>query len=150
MGEILEMRISQENAEKEMEKYLAYFDLNIDELKSEQSNSDRRDALQSSYDRLIKAVRKGRLEVKTDGGEDGDEIQLIQTVGKIGKETKLIYKELSGAAKVAMKDAETNDDYGRVYALAGSLNGLGMAGMKKLKGRDLSTAESIGAIVMNI
>ncbi len=149
MGELLEMKISTESAEKQLDEYLSYFDLDMDELKSEQKDSAVKDNLDMSYGRLIKAIRQGRLQIKFDGGDDGDEAQLIQEVGRKNK-TILTYKELTGAAKMSMKQVDANDNYGKMYSLVAFLTGESLLVIKKLKGRDCSLVESIGLILLQI
>ena len=77
---------------------------------------------------------KGILEIKTE-----DEFLIIQTL-KNG--TRLEYVEITGKAKVMMDKEKGN--HGKMYALLGSLSGLGSKALKDMKGVDVSLAETLG------
>ena len=141
------LKISEGSAERILDEYLDYFDLSLKSLLEENENSeDLQNSIRQAYNRLVSAIQKGKIEINM----SDDTCLLIQHIGK-GENSKTIeYKELSGAAKVAMKNAGADDLYGKIYSLVGSLTGVGKEGITKLKGRDLSLAESIGMLIMQI
>jgi hypothetical protein len=49
-----------------------------------------------------------------------------------------------------MDGYKEDDHYHRMYALAGSLNGLGATGMSQLSELDMSAAECIGFIFLQV
>jgi plasmid stabilization system protein ParE len=130
---------SRKVAEQEIEKMLDYYEIDIDEIE----DKDLKRAIRGSFDRLIKAVRLGRLEIKL---EDG--IKIVQKL-RDGS-TKIEYREIDGVAKTAMAGKQDADYYGKSYALMGSLSNLGEAAIKKLKGPDLSLVEVLGMIFLSV
>ena len=130
--------LSKDSAKNELQKMLDYYEIDIDEIEDKKL----KDAIKSGYDRLIKAVRLGRLEVKTD-----NEIKVIQT---LRNDTKIEYREIDGKAKVQMAGKKEDDYYGKSYALMGSLSGLGENAISQLKGVDLSLAEVLGMIFLSV
>ncbi len=126
-------------AKAELKKMLDYYEIDIDEIE----DKDLRRAIQQGYDRLIKAVRLGRLEVKLEGG-----IKIIQRLRD--EKTILEYREIDGVAKMEMAGKDEKDHYGKAYALMGSLSGLGEGAIKKLKSVDLSLAEVLGLIFLSV
>ena len=140
-------KLSKESAEEILDSYLDYFDLTLVELLEENEENDGIDkAIKTSYNRLVKDIRKEKVEIEV----SEETCTLTQHVGKHEKRKSLVYRELSGAAKVAMKNSKSDDLYGKIYSLVGSLTGLGKEGITQLTGRDLSTAESIGMLLMQI
>ena len=132
-------KLSEETAINEIEKMLEYYAIGVNEIKDEQLKS----AIELGYERLIKAVRLGRLEIKLENG-----IQVIQTLRN--GSTKITYKEIDGNAKSAMAGKKPDDHYGKSYALMGSLSGLGESAIKQLRGVDLSLAEVLGLIFLSV
>jgi plasmid stabilization system protein ParE len=131
--------LSKESAANELKKLFDYYEIDIDEIE----DKDLKKAIQQGYDRLIKAVRLGRLKVNIDGG-----IKVIQTLR--GSSETIEYKEIDGTAKTQMDGKARDDYYGKSYALMGSLSGLGEAAIKKLKGVDISLAEVLGLIFLAV
>jgi plasmid stabilization system protein ParE len=130
--------LSKSAAENELEKMFDYYEIDVDEIE----DKDLKKAIKQGYDRLIKAVRLGRLQIKIEQG-----ITVIQTL-RNGEE--LVYKEINGEAKMAMAGKEQNDYYGKSYALMGSLSDWGEGAIKKLKGVDLSLVEVLGMIFLSV
>ncbi len=129
-------KISQESAEAQMKKFFDYYDFDIEE---DVLNSAARNAVKTAAQRIKKAIRKGLVEI-----EDVEGIKVSQTV----KGEKISYKELDGHCKITSDKYE--GEYAKIYAMAGYLTGLGLEGIKELKGKDLSIAESIGMLFLQI
>jgi len=134
--------LSKDAAKNELKKMLDYYEIDIDEIE----DKDLKRAIMQGYDRLIKAVRLGRLEIKLESG-----IQVIQyRRADEDKSDPIIYREIDGVAKSEMAGKAADDNYGKAYALMGSLSGLGEAAIKKLKSVDLSLAEVLGLIFLSV
>lgn len=138
LGEKTEYKIDKPTAKNTLKKMLDYYEIDIDEIEDKELKR----AIQSGYDRAIKAARLGRLSVEL---EDG--IKVIQTT-RSGE--KIEYKEIDGHAKTQMSGKAADDVYGKSYALLGSLSGLGENAIKSLKGVDLSLAEVLGLIFLSV
>lgn len=127
-----------EAAEKVIQQIFDYYELDVDEIE----DKDQKKFIKQNYDRLIKAARLGRLEVKLEKG-----IQIIQ---HLRDDDRLItYGEISGSAKVATAGKEATDFYGRIYAVMGVVSKEGEDAIKLLKGVDLSLCEVLGAIFLS-
>lgn len=130
---------SKETAKNELKKMLDYYEIEIEEIEDEKL----RTAIENSYNRLIKAVMKGRLRINLNDG-----IEIVQKL-KDGT-TEIKYKEINGKAKTAMAGKKEDDFYGKAYALMGSLSGLGESAISSLKGVDLSLVEVLGLIFLAV
>lgn len=129
--------LSKDAAEAVVMSIFKYYEIDPSEIE----DKEQKKFIAANYDRLVKAARLGRLEVETEKG-----IKVIQHLKESSE--KIEYKEIDGNAKVATAGKETTDFYGRIYAVQGSLSGLGETGIKKLKGVDLSLCEVLGAIFL--
>ncbi len=131
--------LSPESAANEIKKLFDYYEIELDEIE----DADLKKAIKMGYDRLIKAVRMGRLEIKVENG-----IHVIQHL-RSGK-TDISYREIDGKSKTSMAGKSKEDYYGKSYALMGSLSNLGEAAITQLKGVDLSLAEVLGLIFLAV
>ena len=132
--------LSKDSAENELAKMIDYYEIDIKEIE----DKELRRAIQQGYDRLIKAVRLGRLKIDTTDGQ----IKITQTLRANGDTIE--YREIDGQAKSSMAGKSDGDNYGRAYALMGSLSGLGETAIMKLKGVDLSLVEVLGLIFLSV
>jgi len=136
MTNVTKMGISKESAALQMQVFYDHYDVDISALPDEVGA-----AVSMASSKLIKAIRRERLEVII---EDGD-LKIKQTIqtGEV-----IEYAELCGESKIAMGKKSEGDNYGKIYALLGSLSGLGETAIINLKGKDLTTAEAIGVLLM--
>jgi hypothetical protein len=132
--------ISEEVAQEHIDGFIEYYGISTDELPDNLSR-----AITSSLAKMKAAIRTGQLEIKITPETITIEQNLVKPVGKI---EKLIYKEVDGGSKVAMK--EDGGDYSKTYQFLGALTGEGSAVITKLKGRDLSLAESLGVVFLQV
>lgn len=125
-------KLSEETAKDVFHIFLDHYELEDEEIDDEQKA-----AFALAERRIIKAIRKGRLEI-----EAGPPLKIVQTLkNPLGDVDKLEYAELTGKAKVEMQHCKDTDNFGRMYALVGSLTGIGKTGISKLTGVDLSLCE---------
>ena len=132
-----EFKISEDAAREQMDVLYDYYEIDLDSL-----DGDVRSAVKQSEQKLVKAIRIGRLEIALN--DDG----VITVTQHVRGGEVLEYREIDGKAKVAMGSKEAGDHYGRAYALMGSLCGHGDAVIIKLKGPDLSTVECLGTVFL--
>jgi hypothetical protein len=133
--------VSIEVARGQLQKFLDYY-----LIESELVNESSREAFDTSCDRMISAIKNGRLEIN-----DQDGISIIQhLISPPGDVSTVTYGVLTGHAKVAMKSKSEKDNYGRMYTVLGSLSGMGEGGIVALKGADLGLAECIGMLFMQV
>lgn len=139
MFEKKEYLLSEKVARQELDKMLDYYEIDLDEIEEKELKK----AIKAGYDRLVKAVRLGRLTFEiTDG------IKVIQTLRTTGE--KIEYREIDGKAKSAMAGKKDTDFYGKSYALMGNLCDVGETGILKLKSVDLSLVEVLGLIFLSV
>ena len=134
-----DFKLSEESAKDQLQVFYDHYDIDLDSLPE-----DGKANLKLATDRLVRAIRTGHLEFM----KDGTIKQILRS--PLGECPEIIYGELSGNNKLAMKSKATTDLYGRIYALLGSLSGLGETAITKLKGADLSIAESVGILFLQV
>jgi len=125
----MESKISRERAEEIFQDFLDYYDLSIDDV-----SEDERNAFPSGQRKIIKSIMNGTVEIETEEG------YLVTQHLKNG--SKIEYKEITGKSKLQMDKQKGN--FGKVYALLGSLSGLGAKPFSDMKGKDISIAETLG------
>lgn len=132
-----EFILSHDAARDQIDIFLDYYDIDLDDLPEKQA-----EAVEASVTRIIKGIRRGKVEIKEE-----DSLTITQ---HLRNDKTIIYGEISGRSKIAMGGKRENDHHGRMYALCGSLTGLGEAGILKLKGADLGLCECIGALFLQV
>lgn len=130
--------LNEQAARAEIKKIFDYYEIDVDEIE----DKDQKKLIKMNYDRLVKAARLGRLEVKTDKG-----FQIVQHLRD--RPEVLTYYEIDGNAKSATAGKDANDFYGRIYAVQGVVTKEGEGAIKLLKGVDLSLCEVLGAIFLS-
>lgn len=139
----MENKISREVAEQQLQELLDYYELDEDCFVDEKQS----DIYTQTCERLKKAIMKGRLSVTN---EDGIKVKQYLKNAYDGEVKEFEYAELAGKHKLSMGKKKDNDHYGRMYALVGSLTGMGETAIGKLKGPDLSTAECLGFLFLQV
>lgn len=136
-------KVSEEVAEEQLETFLDFYDIDIASIDHKEVQA----GLKLSASKVKRAIRKGKLSVEL----AGDSIKVIQTFKNTeGTEDTIDYTVIAGRHKVAMKDKSDTDNYGKIYALMGSLSGLGEKAILKLKGADLGLVESLGGLYLQV
>ena len=134
-------KLSHETAEQQFNVLADYYE--IDGEGATQAQKERADVIKA---KIIKAIRLGRVEISNEGG-----IKVKQHLrNPAGEVATIDYAEISGKAKIATGGKTENDHYGRIYALLGSVSGLGETAILSLKGVDLSLAECLGAYFLEV
>jgi hypothetical protein len=96
----------------------------------------------TARNKLIKSIMKGRLEIKEDEG--------LKVKQSLRSGETLEYSELCGKHKLAMKGKKDGDHFGRIYAILGSVTKAGEAAISKLTGVDMSVAECLGFLFLQV
>ena len=143
--------ISEESARESLGLFFDYYEI---DAKNVGGGENAQAAFDSTVDRMVDAVRKGRVEIEEN--ENGLIVrQTLKNKAKsdlkdAGSTAVLEYKEISGAAKDAMKHKKQSDDYGKIHALLGFLSGAGENAIKRLRGVDMSISECIGVLFLKV
>lgn len=135
--------ISAEVAMDQVMDFLETYDIDIEAIDDKKSKS----GVESTLNKMVNYTRLKLIEfVKND-----EKITISQHLSHPkGEVTTLVYSEIKGKNKVSMDGKSENDRYEMMYSLAGSLSGIGYDGILKLEGKDLSVAEVLGAIFLQI
>ncbi len=136
-------KISKEVATQQLEEFLDYYEIDDDSFVDEAQLN----AYIQVCGKLKKAIQKGRLTITND---DGIKIKQSLKNSYDGDVKEFDYAELAGKHKLSMGKKKDTDHYGRMYALLGSLTSMGEAAIGKLKGSDLSTAECLGFLFLQV
>jgi len=131
--------ISWEVASEQFDLFLGFYDLEADDF----ANEATKEQFETVSNKLIKAIMKGRLEIR-----EADSSLCVTQILKNGD--SLEYSVVSGKHKLAMKGKKDTDIFGRIYAIMGSITGLGETAISKLQGADLSIAESLGFLLLQV
>jgi len=142
MNDAKAVKISEKVAKDQFKVFVDYYDLDLTLIPA-----SARESVDSAIDRIMKAITKGRLEIR----ESESGVELVQTFKfPMGEKSSMVYGVLTGKTKVSLKTKSEQDPFGRMYALAGSLTGIGDDGIMALKGPDLSLAECIGCLFLQV
>lgn len=136
-----EFKLSEESAQDQLDIFHEYYDFYPEDVSEERMSK----MLKEVENKILLAIRQGKLEISIVEGT----IKVIQNLKSSDGET-VEYAELKGRHKVGMGKKSENDNHGRLYALLGSITGLGEQAVLKLRGADLGLAESIGAYYQQI
>ena len=139
-----DFKISEESAEEQISNLLEYYDIEIEDFDNENLKS----ALATSRRKLVKAIRKGMIEIKEEDGTPIVYQHLLKPVK--GIESPIRYKEVDGRSKRAMKKMSENDYSGRIYAFLGGLSGDGSTIIERFQSQDLTVAECLGTIFLQV
>ena len=130
-------KLGTEAAREQLNVLYDYYEIDFSELPEKLKT-----ALEATDKKLLKSVRLGRVEISL------DEKNIVKVVQTIRNGEPLVYREIDGAAKVAMGSKDENDAYGKAYALMGALCGLGETAITQLKSHDLSVVECLGTVFL--
>lgn len=132
-------KISAENAKIEIDKIIEFYEI-------EGASED--NVIKGIVAKLMTAVSKARLEVEV----SGDGISITQHLAKpIGALEKLVYGELTGGSKRAMARIKDDSDvFGKIYALLGSMAKEDAAIFEKMRAPDITTAEQLGMLFLQV
>lgn len=134
-----EFILSEESAVAEVVRLLTYYDIDVETI----SDAESKAAFERSLDALTKYVRTGTVEVT----EDAD--SRLSVVQHLPSGATLTYGELGAKHKLAMDRVPREESYKRIYALMGSLCGLGPTAIEKLSAKDLAVVEVLGTVFSN-
>jgi len=143
MADVLEIgnRLSAETAGEQIDGLIKFYDIDVGEMPE---NVQR--AVTSSLAKIKKAVMAGRVEIEL----DAETITIRQHLSRPPKgfPGPIVYKEITGRCKIGIKD--DSGDYGKMYNFLGAVCGEGVGVIQNLRGKDLSLAEALGAVFLQV
>lgn len=145
------LAISEDSAREQLGIFFDYYEIDPSNVGG---GENAQEIFESTVDRIIDAVRKGRVEIieSENGLVIRQTLKHVRAGAKQGDSaiTTIDYKEISGAAKDAMKHKKETDHYGRIHAMLGYLSGIGENSIKSLRGVDMSISECIGVLFLKV
>jgi hypothetical protein len=132
-----EAKISEESAQAQILSLLEFYQIDVETM-----GPDQKKAVDTSLAKVTAFVRQGMVDIQAP-----KVIQHLRTPP--GAVSAIEYGEVTGKNMVAMDGRSTDDIYGRIYALLGSVSGLGEDAFRALKGIDLSVAENLGMLFIS-
>lgn len=135
--------ISSEIADEQMNVFLNGYEIDLTDIQSDTA----RDSIESTIKKVKKAIRLGRCEITEADGT----ITIKQFVGGSQDEDSMLkWSDKLGPAKIAIGKKGENDAYGKMFAMAGSLTGVGESAISKLRPVDQSLCECIVALFLAV
>jgi hypothetical protein len=138
-------KLGQEAAESQLDSFMEFYDIPVDETEMDE---DEYRAVVGTYNKLIRAIRLGYLEITTEGGDIKVVQYLKHPLPALGDSIE--YGKISGAAKSAMKSRKGEDYHGKIFALMATLCNKSAGIMETLIGSDSSTMEAIGILFLKM
>ena len=137
----MENQLSEESATELIERFVKFYRIYPEDLPKNISAG-----IKACLSAMRRALMEGRLEIDI----EGKNITVTQHIDDIkpGVPEKIIYGKLKGRAKIGMDDDDPG--YQRIYALLGALSGDGLEVIQKLEGIDMSLAESLGTVFLQV
>jgi hypothetical protein len=129
-----EFKRSEESARAELSRLMTWYEVDIEE-----TTPDQEVAVEQILNRLLNAIRMGKLQSREETEKEKEGLSVIQHL-KSGD--KLTYRELKGADKTRLESAG-NDPTKRMHTLAGLLTGYGADAIGKLPSGDLRVCEGL-------
>ena len=132
--------ISEESAKEQLETLMDFYDIDKDDIEIEEGP----EAVQTLMNGLIRAIRKGRLEIKV----DSDSLLLVtQHLQHAPGDIKTVeYSVVGQKARLAMDRVKSTKEQERMCAFMGSLSGLGVQGVSSLVGADMGTMNRLATL----
>ncbi len=132
--------ISDESAKEQLEILMDYYDIDKNDIEIEEGP----EAVQTLMNGLIRAIRKGRLEIKVDSDAKLLVIQHLQHAP--GDIDVVEYSVVGQKARLAMDRVKSTKEQERMCAFMGSLSGLGVQGVSGLVGADMGTMNRLATL----
>ena len=133
-----EFKISEDVAEEQFSAFLQYYDNNFNDIEIE----DGAEAAETMKNTLIRAIRRGDLEINTE-----DELVIKQILNKpIGEITSITYTDKVAKARLAMDHESPKKTQARMYAFMAALSDVPVSQLIKLKGVDHTVFSRLTAI----
>ena len=148
--------IPKERATEIVEEFLDSYEIDLEEDLEEEEDEDGKKVdpaklARQTMKKLTKAVMSGRLEFEEDSDDNGMvAVQHLKT--KVGDVSSLRWEGITGQAKTVLKDLDNKKDssFAKVYKLTAVLTGTSDVTVRKLKNLDLSTAEVLTTLFLQV
>ena len=134
-----EFKLALEPATAVLEMLLDYYEIDKNDIEIEQGP----EAMQTLFNGLIKAIRRGRLEISVESGD----IKVVQHLRfPPGDVKEIVYGVVGQTARMAMDKIKSTAEQERMCAFMGSLADLPGGSLSKLKGVDMGTMNRLATV----
>jgi hypothetical protein len=148
-----EYKISEESAEEQLGIFNEWYDIDPEDFSEmAEGNQAAQNAFKVVSRKLIRAIRKGYLEIREEKGKDGSPTLVVEQVlsRPIEDVERVKYREVTGLARTAVKTKEGDNDTLRNYKLLGILSGEDYKLFQKLRGADIGVTDCLGFLFMQV
>ena len=134
------LRISEEMASEQLSVLMEYYDIDKNDIEIEEGP----EAVQTLINGLVRAIRKGRLEIKVDS--DGKLLVMQHLQHPPGDIAVINYNVVGQKARLAMDRVKSTKEQERMCAFMGSLSGFGSQGVSGLVAADMGTMNRLATL----
>ena len=132
--------ISEDSAIEQLEILMEFYDIDKNDIEIEEGV----EAVQTLMNGLVRAIRKGRLEIKLDSDQKLIVTQHLKHPP--GDIADVDYSVVGQKARLAMDRVKSTKEQERMCAFMGSLSGLGVQGVSGLVGADMGTMNRLATL----
>lgn len=139
--------ISKEIADKQFEKLLDYYEIDLEKRLKSDSAEKAQAIAEDVRDILCRAIMKGRLEITDDEESEHGGIKIVQRLRRpVGGVGEIRYHEVTGRARTAIKDVEKGSPHHKLYHLLAAISKQPVAVFLGMGGVDLTCAETLSTV----
>ena len=132
--------ISEDSAIEQLDILMEFYDIDKNDIEIEEGV----EAVQTLMNGLVRAIRKGRLEIKLDS--DGKLLVTQHLKHPPGDIADVDYSVVGQKARLAMDRVKSTKEQERMCAFMGSLSGMGVQGVSGLVGADMGTMNRLATL----
>ena len=132
--------ISEDSAIEQLEILMEFYDIDKNDIEIEEGV----EAVQTLMNGLVRAIRKGRLEIKLDSDQKLIVTQHLKHPP--GDIADVDYSVVGQKARLAMDRVKSTKEQERMCAFMGSLSGMGVQGVSGLVGADMGTMNRLATL----
>ena len=132
--------ISEDSAIEQLDILMEFYDIDKNDIEIEEGV----EAVQTLMNGLVRAIRKGRLEIKLDSDQKLIVTQHLKHPP--GDIADVDYSVVGQKARLAMDRVKSTKEQERMCAFMGSLSGLGVQGVSGLVGADMGTMNRLATL----
>lgn len=131
-------KISEESAHEQIQTFLEYYGIEKKDIEIE----DGVEAVQTMFNTLARAIRRGVLEIIDNG-----ELEVIHHLARpIGDTTKIVYLDRVGRAKIAMDSVSSKKIQSRQNQFMATMGDVPESVLIKLKGFDSTVCSRLATV----
>lgn len=146
-------KLDEASAKAQLDLFFDWYDICREDFIDVESGESGGTAFDKIEKRLLRAIRKGYVELKEEPRKDGTTtLNIYQTLTRAipGVESPICYNEISGQAKLAIRGNAKTGQFAQLYLFLAGLSGESEKLFHKLGGRDGAIAECLGFLFLQV